>query len=121
MNFEQAQKYIMSKPEVIENFPFGSDMRVYKVKHKMFATLSLGKNSEYYWLNLKCDPQEALMLRDTYPSIIPGYHMNKKHWNTLILDGSIPEDEVKRLIDSSFMLVVSAMTDENRQAIEAQL
>ena len=121
MNFEQTQQYIMTKPEVVENFPFGSDVRVYKVKHKMFATLSLGKNSEFYWLNLKCDPQEALMLRDVFPSIIPGYHMNKKHWNTLILDDSIPEGEIKRLIDGSFLLVVGSMTDDNRLAIEAQL
>lgn len=121
MNFEQSQQYIMAKPEVVENFPFGSESRVYKVKHKMFATLALGKNSEHYWLNLKCDPAEALELREKYPAIIPGYHMNKKHWNTLILDGSIPTEEVQRLIDNSFMLVVSCMADDNRKAIEAQL
>lgn len=121
MKFEQTQQYIMAKPEVIETYPFGSESCVYKIKHKMFATLSIEKESKHYWLNLKCEPEEALELRDKYPSILPGHHMNKKHWNTIILDGSIPDEEVQRQIDNSFMIVVSGMPDESRKAIEEQL
>lgn len=121
MNFEQTKQYIMAKPEAVENFPFGPDVSVFKVKHKMFATLSMGRNSEFHWLNLKCDPNEALMLRDMFTAVIPGYHMNKKHWNTVILDGSIPEGEVQRMIDNSFMLVVGSMLQADRQSIELAL
>ena len=115
LNAEQVESYILSKPEALLYFPFGDDVKVFKVKHKMFATLSLGKGSEkdtdgkmagFYCVNLKCDPDEAVMLRDIFTSVIPGYHMNKKQWNTVILDNSIPQGEIERMIDNSFNLVV---------------
>ena len=123
LTFEQAEQYLLSKPETSLYYPFGDEVKVFRVKNKMFATLALGKMGKGYgenkdwWLNLKCDPDEAIMLRDIFPSIIPGYHMNKRHWNTIILDGSIPQGEIERMIDNSFMLVVSKMTKKNQLSI----
>ena len=78
----------------------------------MFALLIEAKGTAS--LNLKCDPDEALALRDIFPAITPGYHMNKKHWNTVQLDGSVPEGEIERMIDNSFLLVVNAMPKAKR-------
>ena len=130
MNEVEAKKYLLSKPETLEDFPFGDDVSVFKVKGKMFATLALGTGNEkdtgskmagYYCMNLKCDPEEAAMLRDIFSSVIPGYHMNKKLWNTIILDGSIPQGEIERMIDNSFMLVVNKMTKKDQQSILVHL
>lgn len=131
MNHDIIQQYILAKPEAELSFPFGEGVQVFKVKNKMFATLSIGKmgkettddNGETkldWWVNLKCDPDEAIMLRDIFPSVIPGYHMNKKLWNTIILDGSIPKGEIERMIDNSFMLVVNNMTKKDQQSIIIQ-
>ena len=123
----QAEKYLLKKPEVRLDYPFGDDVKVFKVKNKMFATLALGKmgkgdgEKKDWWMNLKCDPDEAIMLRDIFPSVIPGYHMNKKLWNTIILDGSIPQGEIERMIDNSFMLVVSKMTKKDQKSILVHL
>ena len=126
----QAKQYLLNKVEAIEYFPFGPDVSVFKVNHKMFATLSLGKGNEkgtdgkmagHYCVNLKCEPVEAIMLRDIFPSVIPGYHMNKSQWNTVILDGSIPQGEIERMIDNSYMLVVSKMTKKDQASILAHL
>lgn len=106
--------------------PFGQEVDVYKVNHKMFATLSVGNEGQtdedgnlIWWMNLKCDPDEAQSLRDIFPSVIPGYHMNKRLWNTVILDGTIPTGEIERMIDNSFNLVVANMPEKDRKAIEA--
>lgn len=124
MNQQQARKYLLNKPFSVETFPFGEDVSVFKVKHKMFATLAMGKmgkgNNEsdgIYWMNLKSDPQEAIMLRDIFPSVIPGYHMSKVHWNTVKLDGTVPLGEIQRMIDNSFDLVVGNMTKNDQQSI----
>ena len=121
MNNQTARDYLLSKPETTESYPFGPDVAVYKVKKKMFATLALGKmgkgdadGSGKWWMNLKCDPAEAFMLRDIFPGVIPGYHMNKVHWNTIILDGSIPKGEIERMIDNSFLLVVKKMSKRDQ-------
>ncbi len=120
---EQVEKYLLSKPEASLYYPFGDDVKVFKVKSKMFATLALGKmgkgdgEKQYWWLNLKCEPDEAIMLRDIFPSIIPGYHMNKRLWNTVILDGSIPQGEIERMMDNSYLLVVNKMTKKDQQSI----
>lgn len=83
---QHTERYLLAKPETSLDYPFGKDVKVFRVKNKMFATLSLGKGNEkdtaskmagHYCINLKCDPEEAVMLRDIFPSIIPGYHMNK--------------------------------------------
>lgn len=115
MNLEQIKSYLVNKPETLETFPFGDDVFVYKVKNKMFALLSW--QDDEIRLNLKCDPDESLMLRDIFPSIKPGYHMNKKHWISIYFDGSVPQGEVERLIDNSFMLVVSKMAKKDQSSI----
>jgi predicted DNA-binding protein (MmcQ/YjbR family) len=81
----------------------------------------VNESEDIYWLNLKSDPQEAIMLRDVFPSVIPGYHMSKVHWNTVKLDGSVPEGEIQRMIDNSFNLVVNNMTKEDQQSVLVHL
>jgi predicted DNA-binding protein (MmcQ/YjbR family) len=127
MNQLQAEQYLLLKPEASLYYPFGDDVKVFKVKNKMFATISHGANAKsanvddaaktHFWMNLKCDPDEAVMLRDIFPSIIPGYHMNKSSWNSVILDGSIPQGEIERMMDNSFKLVVGNMTKKDQQSI----
>jgi len=123
-----VEEYLLDKPEATLDYPFGDEIKVFKVKNKMFATLALGQmgkgNAEgvaadkrEWWMNLKCDPDEAVMLRDIFSSIIPGYHMNKRLWNTIILDGSIPQGEVERMMDNSFRLVVSKMTKKDQTSL----
>lgn len=116
MNYPDCQKYLLSRPEAIESYPFGADVAVFKVRAKMFATLSISDDTAH--MNLKCDPDEANALRDVFDAVIPGYHMNKKHWNTVILDGSIPVSEIQRMIDRSYGLVVKGLKKAERQALE---
>lgn len=116
MNLSQTKHYLLNKPEAKEDFPFGPEVSVFKVSGKMYATLALDNGEGR--MNLKCDPNEALMLRDIFPAVIPGYHMNKKHWNTIKLDGTIPEKEIERMIDHSYALVVKGMTKAQRNALE---
>ncbi|MBQ4831838.1 MmcQ/YjbR family DNA-binding protein [Pseudoalteromonas sp. MMG010] len=124
MNETTVHEYLIKKPVVQLTQPFGQNVDVYKVNHKMFATLAEANDGQtnengdpIWWLNLKCDPDEALSLRDIFPAVIPGYHMNKRLWNTVILDGSIPQGEIERMIDNSFSLVVDNMPEKDRQAI----
>lgn len=130
MDYEYARQYFLSKPYTTEDFPFTPDVAVFKVRGKMFATLSVGKGGEKGTdgklagkasINLKCDPDEAIMLRDIFTSVIPGYHMNKRLWNTVILDDSIPQGEVERMIDNSFMLVVKGMSKAEQDTVLLQL
>ena len=120
---QQAENYLLSKPETSLYYPFGDDVKVFRVKNKMFATIALGAESVFkgasknFWMNLKCDPDEAIMLRDIFPAIIPGYHMSKKLWNSVILDASIPQGEIERMMDNSYLLVVSKMTKKDQQSI----
>ena len=110
---DDARTLMLSKQEVTEETPFGPEVLVYKVLGKMFATI--GFKDEIGQMNLKCDPDEAIMLRDIFDAVIPGYHMNKAQWNTVILDGSIPKGEIERMIDNSFSLVVSKMTKKDQR------
>lgn len=97
----------LSKPGAEETTPFGPDVLVYKVGGKMFA---LTVPEEFpARINLKCDPERSIILRDGYDSILPGYHMNKRHWNTLVLDGSLPSKLVGELIDHSYDLVAASL------------
>jgi len=99
--------YCLAKPNVTEGTPFGSDTLVFKVGGKMFALASLDEVPPR--VNLKCDPERALDLRDRYEEVQPGYHMNKKHWNTVELSGGIPEAELRSMIDHSYDLVVARL------------
>jgi predicted DNA-binding protein (MmcQ/YjbR family) len=128
MNQQTVHEYLITKPLVKVTQPFSQDVDVYKVNHKMFATLALSNEGQktvdgepIWWLNLKCDPDEALVLRDMYNAVLPGYHMNKRLWNTLVLDGSIAQSEIKRMIDNSFNLVVENMPEKDRKAVAALL
>lgn len=118
MDYEHTRSYLLSKPEAIEDFPFGSDVAVMKVVGKMFATLT--EKDGIASTNLKCDPHEALMLRDIFSAVKPGYHMNKRHWNTVVLDGSVPVGEIERMIDHSYALVVNNLRKAERRALEVR-
>lgn len=103
MNAESLHEYCLSKPGVEETLPFGPDTLVYKVGGKAF--LLTGLDSEDLRFNVKCDPDKAVELREEFPCVLPGYHMNKKHWNTILVDGSVSTRQLKEWIDHSYDLV----------------
>jgi predicted DNA-binding protein (MmcQ/YjbR family) len=107
MEIEKLKKILLNKLGTTEEMPFGPGTMVYKVGRKMFALFGLERDP--IWLNLKCDPELALVLRQNHAAVIPGYHMNKEHWNTVILDGSIPESDVQKMIDHSYALIVKSL------------
>ena len=102
MDIVSIREYCISKKGVTESFPFGDDTLVFKKRGKIFALANLEGDLT---LNLKCDPDFALELREKYSSVIPGYHMNKKHWNTVLIDGSVPDSELCSWIDHSYEIV----------------
>jgi len=103
MNVEQLREYCLMKPDAEETLPFGPDNIVFKVDGKMFMLLSL--ESQPTQFNVKCDPDKAEELREEYPCVLPGYHMNKKHWNTIVVDGSVSSKLLREWIDHSYELV----------------
>jgi predicted DNA-binding protein (MmcQ/YjbR family) len=107
MDLEAFREYCLKKPQVTEGTPFGEDVLVFKVAGKMFALASLDEFPAT--ANLKCDPDLALELRDRYEDVRPGYHMNKKHWNTVVIDSGIPDRELKKMVDHSYDLVVNSL------------
>lgn len=108
MNYEDIQSYCSSKPGVTEEFPFDDVTLVFKVMGKMFALVPL--NNEEASVNLKCDPDRSIELRDEFPDIIAGFHMSKKHWNTVYIERELKDQLVYELIDHSYDLVVSKLT-----------
>ena len=106
------REYCLAKPNATEGMPFGETVLVFKVAGKMFALISLDEVPAT--ANLKCDPDFALELRDCYDQVRPGYHMNKKHWNTVQIDSGIPESELRKMIDHSYDLVVESLPRANR-------
>ena len=103
MDHKTVESFILNLPDAKLDYPFGKGVAVYKVHDKMFALIAEG--SEPVQLSLKCDPLLATTLRERYESVMPGYHLNKKHWNTIVLDGSVPDDEVAELVEHSYALV----------------
>jgi predicted DNA-binding protein (MmcQ/YjbR family) len=103
MDLAQFREYCLSKPGATESTPFGADVLVSKVGGKMFALAALDEMPTR--VNLKCDPDLALELRDRYEQVTPGYHMNKKHWNTVEIETGIPDAEVRKMVDDSYNLV----------------
>ena len=103
MDIEQLRDYCLQKNGAEEGFPFGEDTLVFKINKKIFLLASLDKKPLQF--NVKCAPQKAIELREEYPAVLPGFHMNKKHWNTVIVDGSLPAKLLKEMIDSSYALV----------------
>ena len=106
MNIEEIRDYCLSKKWVTEDLPFGDDTLVFRVKEKIFALANL--EGEIH-LNLKCNPERAIELREEFSAIIPGYHMNKQHWNTLIMDGSLKKELILSLIDHSYDLILEKL------------
>jgi len=102
MNIEILREYCISKRNVTESFPFGNDTLVFKTRDRIFALVNLEGDLS---INLKCDPALAIELRERYSSVIPGYHMNKKHWNTIYADGTVPDKEIFAWVDHSYDLV----------------
>jgi predicted DNA-binding protein (MmcQ/YjbR family) len=102
-NVEEIRNYCLSKKDVSESLPFGPDVLVFKVNTKVFLLLPL--NQKPIQFNVKCDPELAIELRAQYDCVIPGYHMNKKHWNTIIVDGSVSQSLIKSWINDSYELV----------------
>lgn len=115
MNVEEFRVYCLSKPLVTEEFPFDQTTLVFKVAGKMFALTGL--DDPEFKVNLKCDPDRSVVLREEYESIRPGWHMNKKHWNTVHFDGTLPEKLFRDLVDHSYALVVKGLPKKIRDEI----
>ncbi|HPE85715.1 MAG: MmcQ/YjbR family DNA-binding protein [Bacteroidales bacterium] len=117
MNIEEFRDYCLAKPAVSECFPFDETTLVFKVMGKMFA---LTDTEDDFKLALKCDPQKAQALREQYPAVQPGYHMNKVHWNTIVVDGSVADAELYQWIDDSYALIVERLPYALRQELQAK-
>jgi len=117
MEADDLREYLLAKPSVTEETPFGPDVLVYKVAGKMFATLGFDDQDGLGRVNLKCEPDRAVQLREDFEAIIPGYHMNKTHWNTLILNRTLKESLVSELVDHSYDLVVAKLTKKVREQL----
>lgn len=115
MDAAAFREYCLTKAGVTEETPFGPDNLVFKVRGKMFALVALEEIPPQ--ANLKCDPDLALELRDRYEEVTAGYHMNKKHWNTVVIAGGIPENEVKKMVDHSYDLVVQSLPKRQRDSL----
>lgn len=115
MNIEELREACLSLPGTEEGFPFGETTLVFKVMGKMFALASL--DTPELRFNLKCDPELAMELRETYPCVLPGYHMSKIHWNTIVVDGCASREEMLRWIRHSYDLVVLSLPKTTRETL----
>lgn len=115
MTYEKLAELLLARKGAAEDYPFGPQVAVFKVAGKMFALVAL--NESPLQLSLKCDPVEADFLRSIYVAIRPGYHLNKQHWNTITLDGSVPQELLLKMIDSSHALVVKGLPNAEREAL----
>ena len=119
LDVSTVKSYLLFKPESAECYPFDETTAVFKVQGKIFALLS--KHQGRPLINLKCNPDHAIELRDIFTEIFPAYHMNKRHWNTVILNGTVPQGEIERMIDNSFKLVIDVMPKSLQQSLLAQI
>jgi len=116
MNIEIFRDFCLSFPGVIEEFPFDEQTLVFKVMNKMFVLCDV---DDFESINVKCDPIKAIELRETYPGIvIPGYHMNKKHWNTIMMANNLPDELIKEWVADSYKLVVENLTKSEREMLK---
>jgi predicted DNA-binding protein (MmcQ/YjbR family) len=115
---DQLRGYCLDKPGAVDEYPFGPDALVIKVLGKMFALIA--EDAEPVRISLKCDPELAVVLRDNYDAVTPGYHLNKRHWNTVIDDGSVTDDELRDWIDDSYDLVVAGLPRKDRDTLGAK-
>jgi predicted DNA-binding protein (MmcQ/YjbR family) len=113
---DELHDFCMSMKGATEDFPFADDVSVYKVMNKMFALLPMDVDPPT--ISLKCDPNEAIMLRQMYEAVTGGYHLNKKHWNTVTVDGEIPDQQIREMIADSYDLVVQKLTKKQRAELE---
>jgi len=112
MNVEELREYCLSKPHSTEGFPFDEHTLVFKVHGKMFALCGLKEAS---YVNLKCDPERAIQLRAEYQEITPGYHMSKKHWNSVSIIGFLSDEMIKKLVDDSYQLIWKSLPKKLRE------
>ena len=117
MDDRQMRAYVLAKPGAVETYPFGPDAMVAKVAGKMFALFSEGEEPPR--VSLKVDPEEGDLLRGAHPTIVPGYHLNKRHWITAPIDGSVPLDLLTSLVDDSYDLVVASLPKAKRETLSA--
>lgn len=115
MNIEELREYCLSKPHTTEGFPFDSETLVMKVGGKMYALMGLENHPPR--INLKCDPENAIALREEYSCVLPGYHMSKTHWNTVVVDGTVPDKLVQQWIDESYNLIVQSLPKKVREQL----
>jgi predicted DNA-binding protein (MmcQ/YjbR family) len=115
MNVEAYRDYCLTKPGVTEGFPFSESALVFKVMNKMFALVDI---DIFEYTNLKCDPERALELRDQYESVRPGYHMSKKHWNSVYFDSDASDQQIFEWVDHSYDLVVSSLPKNDKEALQ---
>ncbi|MFF1696126.1 MmcQ/YjbR family DNA-binding protein [Streptomyces sp. NPDC058257] len=116
MNPQELRAFCLSFNDVVEEFPFGPDASVFKVAGKMFALSSL--DATPLTVNLKCDPEIAVQLRAAHPEIAPGWHMNKRHWNTVTVDAKLPDQQVRELVEDSYDLVVAGLPKARRLRLD---
>ena len=116
MSPDELRRFCLAKPGTIEDFPFGDEISVFRVVGRIVAISHLGRLP--LEVSLKCDPDLARTLRARYPAVRPGYHLNKRHWNTVTLDGSIGRGEIEAMIDDSYDLVVRGLTRKQREELE---
>lgn len=114
MDVETIRDYCLNKPATTEGLPFGNDTLVFKVAGKIFLLFSLELGNRF---NAKCDPELAVELRDKYPEVIPGYHMNKQQWNSVYIDGNLTDRQIKEMIDHSYDLIVAKLPKKVRDEI----
>lgn len=115
MDIETIRDYCLAKKEVEEGFPFGETTLVFKVRGKIF--LLAGLENPVLQFNVKCDPEKAIEWREQFAAVQPGYHMNKKMWNTVVVDGSIPARIIRQMIDDSYQLVVMSLPKKSREGL----
>jgi len=116
LDIESFRLYCLAKRGVTEEFPFGEQTLVFKVMGKMFALTQI---DEFVSINLKCDPENALLLREQYNEVQPGYHMNKKHWNTVLIDGSVGDKKLMKWIDHSYDEVVKKLPRKQQKELNS--
>ncbi|NQU68795.1 MAG: MmcQ/YjbR family DNA-binding protein [Candidatus Marinimicrobia bacterium] len=119
MTYDETKTYLSTKNGVTNGYPFGPGIHVYKVMGKMFALIREDTNP--ISVNLKCDPDDALILRAQFEAVQPGYHMNKEHWNTVVFDGTISDDTLKMMIDHSYREVARKLKKSDRDKLELEL
>ena len=117
MNIEELREYCLLKPQVTEGFPFGEDTFVFKVGGKVFLLIGLSEGNRF---NVKCDPELAIELRERHPEVKPGFHMNKTHWNTVYMDGSLTRKQLHEIIDHSYRQVIKSLPKKLQAEINSE-